>query len=132
MTRIDYIFSYWIFLWYLLYLFGIVNFNPKFAILCGVIENIGILLLMFYYGTKKHLVLLFLIMFILLKIIPLYSIWNTQIRVRDIVALIILFMIYLIWVNKSLSDFIKQTQDLVIYNKNTLPGMMFLDKIIGD
>lgn len=132
MIRIDYIFSYWIFLWYLLYLFGIVNFNPKFAILCGVIENIGILLLMFYYGTKKHLVLLFLIMFILLKIIPLYSIWNTQIRVRDIVALIILFMIYLIWVNKSLSDFIKQTQDLVIYNKNTLPGMMFLDKIIGD
>uniref|UniRef100_A0A6C0DUG0 Uncharacterized protein n=1 Tax=viral metagenome TaxID=1070528 RepID=A0A6C0DUG0_9ZZZZ len=132
MTRIDYIFSYWIFLWYLLYLFGIVNFNPKFAILCGVIENIGILLLMFYYGTKKHLVLLFLIMFILLKIIPLYSIWNTQIRVRDIVALIILFMIYLIWVNKSLSDFIKQTQDLVIYNKNTLPGMMFLDKIIAD
>jgi len=75
---------------------------------------------------------LFRSMFILLKIIPLYSIWNTQIRVRDIVALIILFMIYLIWVNKSLSDFIKQTQDLVIYNKNTLPGMMFLDKIIGD
>jgi hypothetical protein len=132
MTRIDYIFSYWIFLWYLLYLFGIVNFNPKFAILCGVIENIGILLLMFYYGTKKHLVLLFLIMFILLKIIPLYSIWNTQILIRDVVALIILFIIYLIWVNKSLSDFIKQTQDLVIYNKNTLPGMMFLDKIIGD
>jgi hypothetical protein len=132
MIRIDYIFSYWIFLWYLLYLFGIVNFNPKFAILCGVIENIGILLLMFYYGTKKHLVLLFLIMFILLKIIPLYSIWNTQILIRDVVALIILFIIYLIWVNKSLSDFIKQTQDLVIYNKNTLPGMMFLDKIIGD
>jgi hypothetical protein len=130
MIRIDYIFSYWIFLWYLLYLFGIVNFNPKFAILCGLIENIGILLLMFYYGTKKHLVSLFLIMFILLKIIPLYSIWNTTIRMRDIVASIILFIIYLVWVNKSLSDFKKQTEDLVIYNKNTLPGMMFLDKII--
>jgi hypothetical protein len=130
MTRIDFIFSYWIFLWYLLYLFRIVNFNPKFAILCGFIENIAILLLMFYYGTKKRLVLLFFIMFVLLKIIPLYSIWNTKIRARDIVASIILFIIYLAWVKKSPSYFKKQTQDLIVYNKNTLPGMIFLNKII--
>lgn len=131
MTRIDFIFSYWIFLWYLLYLFGIVNFNPKFAILCGFIENIVILSLMFYYGTKKKLILLFFIMFVFLKIIPLYSIWNTKIHARDIIATLVLFIIYLTWVKKTPSDFKKQTLDLIVYNKNTLPGMMFLDKFIS-
>ena len=130
MTRIDFIFSYWIFLWYLLYLFRIANFNPKFAILCGFIENIAILSLMFYYGTKKRLILLFFIMIILLKIIPLYSIWNTKIHARDIIATFVLFIIYLSWVQKMPSDFKKQTLDLIVHNKNTLPGMMFLDKII--
>jgi len=133
MTRIDFIFSYWIFLWYLLYLFRIVNYNPKFAILCGFIENISIFFLMFYYGTKKKLILLFFIMFVLLKIIPLYSIWNTKITARDITATIVLFIIYLVWIfynKKTISDFKKQTLDLVLHNKNTLPGMTILNKII--
>jgi hypothetical protein len=133
MTRIDFIFSYWIFLWYLLYLFRIVNYNPKFVILCGLIENIIILSLMFYYGTKKKLILLFFIMFILLKIIPLYSIWNTKIRAHDIIATIVLFIIYLLWIfynKKTIADFKNQTLDLILHNKNTLPGMTILNKII--
>jgi len=133
MTRIDFIFSYWLFLWYLLYLFRIVNYNPKFAILCGFIENISILSLMFYYGTKKKLILLFFIMFILLKIIPLYSIWNTKITAKDITATTFLFIIYLVWMsfnNKKPSDFKNQTLDLILHNRNTLPGMTILNKII--
>jgi hypothetical protein len=133
MARIDFIFSYWIFLWYLLYIFKIISYNPKFAILCGFIENISILSFMFYYETKKKLILLFFIMFTLLKIIPLYSIWNTKIRAHDIIATIVLFIIYLVWIfynKKTISDFKNQTLDLVLHNKNTLPGMMFLNKII--
>jgi hypothetical protein len=133
MVRIDFIFSYWIFLWYLLYIFKIISYNPKFAILCGFIENIIILSLMFYYGTKKKLILLFFIMFTLLKIIPLYSIWNTKITEIDIIATIVLFIIYLVWIfynKKTISDFKNQTLDLVLHNKNTLPGMTILNKII--
>lgn len=133
MTRIDFIFSYWLFLWYLLYLFRIVNYNPKFAIFCGFIENISILSLMFYYGTKKKLILLFFIMFILLKIIPLYSIWNTKITAKDVTATAFLFVIYLVWMsfnNKKPSDFKNQTLDLILHNRNTLPGMTILNKLI--
>jgi hypothetical protein len=133
MVRIDFIFSYWIFLWYLLYIFKLVEYNPKIAIICGFIENIIILSLMIYNNTKKKLIILFFIMFILLKIIPLYSISNTIIHFKDIKISIILFFIYLIWMNynkKTFFDFIKQTNDLIFYNKNTLPGMLFIDKII--
>ena len=133
MTRIDLIFSYWIFLWYIFYIFKLIKYNPKFAILCGIFENFILLVLMFFYKTKSKLVLLFFIMVVLLKLIPLYTIWNTYIKYTDIVFTLFLFLIYLVWIkynNKSISDFNQNTMNMILYNKNTLPGMMFLDKII--
>ena len=130
MENIALIFSYWIFLWYLLYILKLVKYNPKFAILCGLLENLFILILMFYYGTKKNLVLLFLIMMIVLKIIPLYSVWCKKIYFKDIVFTFVLFGIYLIWIvlnKKSISDFTRQIMDLILHNKNTFPGMIFLN-----
>ena len=132
MVRIDFIFSYWIFFWYLLYLTRFVKYNPKFAILCGLFENLFIMLLMIYYKTKARLLLLFFIMFVFLKVIPLYSIWATKINWNDIKFTFILFAIYLFWTffnKKTFSDFHMQTYKLIFYNKNTLPGMIFLDKM---
>ena len=132
MVRIDFIFSYWIFFWYLLYLTGLVKYNPKFAILCGLFENLFIILLMIYYKTKVRLLFLFFIMFVLLKVIPLYSIWATKINWNDIKFTFILFAIYLFWTflnKKTFSDFQLQTYKLIFHNKNTLPGMIFLDKM---
>lgn len=133
MLRIDFIFSYWIFFWYLLYITGLITkYNPKFAIICGLIENMFIVLLMLVYNTKIKLLILFIIMSIILKIIPLYTIWKTNINMNDIFMTFLLFIIYLLWVssyNKTYLDLKKGTEDLVIHNKNTLPGMMFLEKI---
>lgn len=132
--RVDFIFSYWIFFWYLLYIFGLVTqYNPKFAIICGLIENIIILGLMFFYNTSKKLIFLFTSMSILLKIIPLYTLWTTKIKWVDIKITFLLFFIYLFWTyshNQKYNDFIKKTKDLILYNKNTLPGMIFLEKYI--
>jgi hypothetical protein len=132
MIRIDYIFSYWIFFWYLLYICSFTKYNPKIGIILGLIENMGILLLMFYYNTKPRLVFLFFIMMFLLKILPLYSIWNTKITVNDIYFTGFVFLVYLLWmfINKQNShDFINNSKKLIIYNKNTLPGMILLEKM---
>jgi len=130
MVRIDFIFSYWIFFWYLFYLAGFVKYNPKFAIICALVENIFTMLLMIYYKTKKKLLLLFFIMFILMKVIPLFSIWTTKIKLDDIVFTMLLFSLYLIWTKKGFFYFKRQKLDLILHNKNSLPGMTFLDKII--
>ncbi len=131
--RIDFIFSYWIFFWYLIYISGIPIYNPKFAIICGLIENIFILTLMLYFGTKKKIVFLFLTMSVLLKIIPLTTLWNSKMQIRDVFATITLFTIYLfyvLWINKkTITDFTEQTKNLILHNQNTLPGMMFLDRL---
>lgn len=130
--RVDFIFSYWIFVWYLLYLFGFVTqYNPKFAILFGLIENIIILCLMFYFHTHTKLIILFIIMSIILKIIPLYTLWTTKITWTDIKITFLLFFVYLFWSyihNQKYNDFMNRTKELILENKNTLPGMQFLEK----
>ena len=49
-NRFDFVFSYWIFAWYILYICNIVKYNPKWALTIGLVENIGILFLMFFYA----------------------------------------------------------------------------------
>ena len=111
MERADFIFSYWVFLWYLLFYFGIINvLNPKFAILLGIVENMIILFFMIYYKTKLQLIVTFFIMVIILKLLPIYTIWNTKIRSQDILATLVLFLIYVFWVfmnKKSMFGFIQ-------------------------
>jgi hypothetical protein len=140
MERPDLIFSYWIFAWYLLYYFIYLNVwnhnlnhilipNPKFAIILGLIENLVVICLMFYYKTHMKLVILFIIMMCFLKLVPLYTIWKRKMSQRDILATFGLFSLYLVWVflnKKKVADFTRSTKDLIIHNKNTLPGMRFL------
>ena len=133
MIRPDLIFSYWIYLWYILYIFKVVKYNPKFAIICGMIENLIILLLMCIYNTKKILVVLFIIMFVILKLIPLYTIWNDNIKLYDdIKNTSLLFIIYLLWIHLNqlnITDALTSTKNLILHNKNTMPGMTILQYI---
>lgn len=134
MVRPDLIFSYWIYLWYILYIFKVLKYNPKLAIICGMIENLFIFLLMCIYNTKKILILLFIIMFFILKLIPLYTIWNDKIQFNDdIKNTSLLFIIYLLWIHfnqLTITDAITSTKNLILYNKNTMPGMTILQKIV--
>lgn len=133
MIRPDLIFSYWIYLWYILYIFKIVKYNPKFAIICGMIENLIILLLMCIYNTKKILIVLFIIMFFILKLIPLYTIWNDNIKLNDdIKNTSLLFIIYLVWIHLNqlnITHALTSSKNLILYNKNTMPGMTILQYI---
>jgi hypothetical protein len=130
MNNLSVIFSIWIFAWYLLYLFDITNYNPKFAIIIGIISNILVILFMIYYKTKLKLMVLFIIIMCLIKLIPIYTIWNTTITKKDIMATFILFVLYLIFLklnNKSLLIEMDIIKKVVIENKNVLPGMKIIE-----
>jgi hypothetical protein len=134
MIRIDYLFSYWIYFWYIAYLNGITKYNPKFALMLGIIENIFILTLMFYYKTDKTIILLFTLMMIILKFIPLYSIYNNIISYQDIIVTIILFLIYLFWIkinNYDINNIINETKNMILYNKKTTPGIFLFSKFLS-
>jgi hypothetical protein len=129
-NRYDYVFSYWIFAWYLLYITRIFTvYNPKFALIVALFENICVLFLMLYYRTEKRLLILFLIVFFIIKVIPLYTIWHTEIKKEDIYASIVLLILYLIWAFINKQSVSKDVWDLVLHNKNNLPGMTLLAQI---
>ena len=97
-NRIDFVFSYWIFVWYIFYIIGIVKYNPKWGLTIGLIENIIALCLMFVY--KNSIINIFLFCFInfFIKILPLWTLRKTKYEINGIYSLFLLFCIYLIWV----------------------------------
>ena len=95
--RFDYVFSYWIFMWYLLYELRVTTFNPKIVLILGVIHNTIMLLFMFYYKNDWIHIATFSFINTCIKVIPLWTVRNDPYRWKDFYALVYLFMIYIVW-----------------------------------
>jgi hypothetical protein len=121
MYRFDFIFSYWIFFWYLCYECSLTTYNPKLAIVLGLIENAGVFMIMLYYQYKY--IAYFLIINFFIKVIPYWTVRNTPYTKKDVYALVLYFLIYLIWCSvngKTLHDVAIRLQ-LIRENKPAFP-----------
>jgi drug/metabolite transporter (DMT)-like permease len=130
--RADLVFSYWIYLWYILYILKITKFSPKFPLILGLIHNIIMLLLMLMYGTSNVTIFYFIIINTLIKVVPLYYLRNEPITWRDIYFTGFLFIIFIGWLNinrQSLIGNIKIIHESLLYGKNKTPFMAILNNI---
>jgi hypothetical protein len=109
---IQYIFSYWIFAWFIVYKLFNIQYNPKFVIILGIIANIIVLLHLIYKGASLYSITKFISINIIIKGIPYYLLRNDIIKLKDIYASIILFMIYLIYSNIRNINIIDQHKKL--------------------
>ena len=118
--RLDYVFSYWILAWYLLYIAKITKYSPKFVLILGIIENSFII---------------FILLNIFIKIIPYYTVRNDKIIKKDIIATIILFIIYCLWLyintGNNVIEYHIKISDSVIKDKNETPAMRFVNHIVS-
>ena len=131
MFRIDFIFSYWIFAWYLLYMARITIYSPKLALIIAVIEAIVSYILLKTANTFTMVSTLIIVSCI--KIIPLITLWREPIRQKDIWVLFTLFMIYNIWLGvhgETMLGVYKKIQVLLDNNTNELPFMYVLSKLL--
>jgi len=130
--RIDLVFSYWVYLWYLLYIFKLTKYNPKFAIGIGIIDNLIMLCLMLYFGTKIQSIIMFIIINTIIKIIPYYTLRNTPLKIKDILFTLFLFILFIVWlhINKqSLKGNLKLIYFSLIYDKNKKQLYKFVNNI---
>lgn len=130
--RADLVFSYWIYVWFILYIFKFIKYSPKFPLILGLIDNIIMLLLMLYFGSKSKTIILFIMINTLIKVVPLYYLRNQKIKMIDIYFTIALFIIFVIWlhINKqSLAGNLKLIHDSLLYNKFQTPFMSLFNKI---
>jgi len=117
--RFDLVFSYWIFLWYLLYEWKFTQYNPKFALAVGLFENCVYLFCMIFYKNSIVNIWLFVIVNFFIKILPLYMVRGTRVRKSDIVFSFALFFIYIAWLIMNDVDLYKHVKDpLKIFREN--------------
>lgn len=130
--RPDFIFSYWIFVWFILYFTHIVTINPKLWLIISLLENI-ISILVISLKAKMYIIIRFIIVNFFIKAIPLYLIWNTKIHNIDIFYSICILVIYLLWLyinNFTLYSIYKMIYNSHIHNSLYIGPLSYVyDKI---
>ncbi len=130
--RFDLVFSYWIYLWYILYALHATSYSPKFPLLLGLFDNIIMFILMIIYGTSSRTIIYFIIINTFIKVVPLYYLRNEKISIIDIYLTICLFLLFIIWLyinNQSLTGNAKLIYNSLLYGKNKTPFMSLLNQI---
>lgn len=107
--RLDYVFSYWIFAWFIFYYYKIIKYSPLFSLVIASIENIIVYFYLIYkYLLNKtkynyYVLIEFLIVNLFIKVLPIYYILYIEkkeinkIEKKDILFTLLLFIIYIIW-----------------------------------
>jgi hypothetical protein len=123
----DKILTYWILVWYILYMFKIVHINPKFPLIMGLFINIIMLMIIIRVSDPVN-IFYFLIIVSITKIIPILTLWNSQIHTVDIYYTFGVVFIYLLWlyVTDSMYNPITALVQSVKSYKPTNPGMYLL------
>jgi hypothetical protein len=130
--RPDLVFSYWIYVWFVIYYFHFTNYNPKFALILGLIDNIIMLILMIFFGSEIKTIILFIIINVLIKVIPIYCLKDKIIKLKDIYFTFGLFLIFILWLHYNKQNLIgnlKLIHDSLLYNKFQTPLMNIIKKI---
>jgi hypothetical protein len=132
MIRPDLIFSYWIIIWYILYELNVITYNPKFFLILAIVITFYNMYFMYYF-KRYYMLLTFIIIIFIVKAIPLWTLRNTTINMKDVIAGLILSIIYYIWLtynNETLySLFNKFYISIRDNNKNTTLFMYFINSI---
>ena len=121
--RFDLVFSYWIFAWYVLYALGVTTFIPKIALIVGIIHNTGLLLSMFYYKNDWIHIATFCFINLCIKVIPLWTVRNEPYRWKDFYALVVYFILFIIWLH--VNGQLKLNSEGLYEIKNNLPSGPF-------
>lgn len=130
--RADLVFSYWIYVWFILYAFKFVKYSPKLALFIGLLDNIIMLVLMILFGSSIKTLFFFIVINTIIKILPLYYLRKERITLNDVYFTCGLFFVFVIWLHineQSLIGNVKIIHDSLLYGKNDTPFMSFLSKI---
>ena len=126
----DFIFSYWIFTWFLFYYFRLTDFNPLFALISGLTFNsFQLISYLFYKNYKKAFY--FIIVNIIIKIIPIILIYNHKIVFKDIYFTFLLFIIFIIYSKIFRKNQLKSFMNSLKTKKIDSPFSLLLEKIFG-
>jgi hypothetical protein len=141
--RIDWLFSYWVYLWFLIFYFTIgvkdstsafyiqKYFNPTLALYFALFENILTFVYIILVNPETMIVLKFLLMMLVVKILPIYLIRDKKMHfANDIYVLIFIFGTYTVWLwinDTNIYEVYERTINAVSSGDNKTPFYNFMD-----
>jgi len=114
-----YFFSYWVFVWYLLYILKVLHYSPKLALTIALLENLIKLGAMVYFQNKLSTIVFFCTMIFFLKVLPLWTLRRLTYK-HQIHTTLGLFMVYLFYLyvnDQNVVTILKQSYQEVKNNK---------------
>ena len=146
--RFDYLFSYWILLWTILYYlikikiiylsskfsfitkYVIEYGNPMYALYFALLENTINLFMLIYYNSSLYIIVKFLVIVVIIKVIPIYLLYDSPIHPKEniliCIAIFIIYVIYLYLGGTNIMDVYKKTIYFIYSGQNKTPFFSFL------
>lgn len=132
MITIDFIFSYWIFLLFVVYLIYPTKYTNPFLLLCvALLEQTSSFIYYIYKGISFFILFIYLLLIISIKVIPLYLLRNSKNKFNPIFS-ILFFLIYLLYLKYYGTNFLqiyKQVNTSMIKGTNDTPFFYYLNNI---
>ena len=138
---VDYLFSYWIFAWFILFILSMkstfikTHFNPRFALLVALFANIMSFMYFLFHNATILVLLKYILVIILFKIIPLFLLRKEKVRwFNEISIAVIVFIMYFVYIesnNVHLHDVIEQTAINILHDTNNTPFFRLLETILS-
>jgi hypothetical protein len=92
-----YLFSYWLLIWFFCFELGWTKYNPFYFFCVALVVILIELGFMIYFQNDLIIILFWVIINFFIKFIPIYLLWGTPFRWKDIQVGLILFGIYLLF-----------------------------------
>lgn len=117
------IFSYWIFVWFILYYIGLTKYNPLFILIIGYIFTLFELIYLMISKISFYNLIKYFIINILIKFIPILLIikFPLKFNINDIyisISLLIIYFITMIILNKNPYEYYKMMINTYINDDN--------------
>jgi|LakMenEpi03Aug12_release.lakeMendotaPanAssembly.Ray.scaffolds.fasta_scaffold63295_3 hypothetical protein len=117
------IFSYWIFIWFIVFYLGLTKYNPLFLLLIGYIFTLFEFIYLIINKTSKYNLIKFFLINVLIKVIPILLIIKYPLRFNldDIyvsIYLIISYLIIMSIMNKNPYEYYKLMINTYLYDDN--------------
>ena len=135
--RFDFHFSYWIFLWFLLYILKVVTVSPLFALWLATVYQIAVIFVLITNNSYHFFDVLLLIFsgLVVIKLMPIgyllkYDNKNRKINKQDVLWTFILMGLYLVWIEINGLNYLSYLKNQWIEKRINTPAVNYLRKNI--
>lgn len=133
--RLDMIPSNWILIWFILFYFKIIKYNPKLALLLATIINTIQIFVMIYFKNSFINIFILSLLVLLVKCIPLWLLRKTKYEMKQLLYVFVFLILYTGWLyinGETLYSFSTKAYNETKHNRSFGPVIPFIDKFFKD